>query len=473
MKRPHILIVDDELSMREFLEIILNAEGYHISTAQDGKTALKLLKKNTYDLVITDLRLGDMDGLMVLREVKKYNKATPVIIISAYATAETAVKAMKEEAFDYVPKPFNVDEMKKIIKSALSLKIKGIDHEPTDGKNGFYDIIGNNAAMKKIFHVISRISKTKSNVLITGESGTGKELIAKAIQKNSANPDSPFVTINCAGIPEPLIESELFGYKKGAFTGAIQAKKGLFEVADKGTIFLDEIAELSPNLQAKLLRVVQEKTFKPIGGTDDISVNTRIISATNRNLEEEVIKKNFREDLYYRLNVIKIHLPPLRERPDDIHLLANHFLKTFAKEQKKDIQKISSYAIDILSKYNFPGNIRELENIIERGVALETSRIILPESLTLSSFKLNTKQNSVSKTHNSDNMPDISLPQEGVNLQDKLDRIEREYIFQAIEKTSGHKQKAAQILGLSFRSFRYRLKKITDQGYTPPFSDEG
>jgi len=470
MERPHILIVDDELSMREFLEIILNAEGYDISTAQDGKTALKLLKKNTYDLVITDLRLGDMDGLMVLREVKKYNEETPVIIISAYATAESAVIAMREEAFDYVPKPFDVDEMHKIIKSALSLKLKGISNEYIREKDGFCGIMSNNPAMKKIFDMINRISKTKSNVLITGESGTGKELIAKAIQKNSINPDSPFITINCAGIPESLIESELFGYKKGAFTGAIQTKKGLFEAADKGTIFLDEIAELSPNLQVKLLRVVQEKTFKPVGGVQDILVDVRIISATNRNLEEEVIKKNFREDLYYRLNVINIKLPPLRERPDDIPLLANHFLNTFANEQKKDVQKISSYAIDILSRYNFPGNIRELENIIERGVALETSRIILPESLTLSSFKLNAKQNSASKTPDNDKMIDISLPEKGTNLQDILDKIERDLIFQAIEKTSGHKQKAAKLLGLSFRSFRYRLKKIIDQGYAPPFS---
>ncbi|MBU4420933.1 MAG: sigma-54 dependent transcriptional regulator, partial [Proteobacteria bacterium] len=390
-KTQNILVVDDELSMREFLELMLTREGYNVSCAENGKKAISMINKKYFDLLLCDIRIGDISGIDVLRAAKKQNPHTVVIMISAYASAETAVEAMNEGAYDYVPKPFDNEELKQTIKKALDLKTIEHEKEILDSELKktihFGMIVGSSPRMLHIYDMVMQVAKTTTNILISGESGTGKELIARAIHEQSDRCDKPFVVINCGGIPETLMESELFGHKKGSFTGATRDKKGLFKIADKGTIFLDEIGEFSPPIQVQLLRVVQERAFKEVGGNEDISVDIRIISATNKKLEEEVIAKNFREDLFYRLNVIEIKMPPLRERKSDLRALAQHFLEKYSKEMGKEITKISSYAIDLLQKYDFPGNIRELENLIERSVALSNTNIILPESLALSIHK--------------------------------------------------------------------------------------
>jgi two-component system response regulator PilR (NtrC family) len=452
----NILVVDDENSMREFLEIMLNKEGYQVATAAGGGEAIDLLKKSDFDLVITDIRMKEIDGLEVLKKCKELHPNTIVILISAYASTSTAVEAMKWGAYDYLPKPFKVREIKAVIRDALETAEaqESQEMEVRDGtaRINYHGIVGESPEIKKILELLPRIAAATSNVLITGESGTGKELIAKAIHRESPRNDRPFVTVNCGSVPETLMESELFGHKKGSFTGATATRSGLFEAAHGGTLFLDEIAELSPPVQVKLLRAVQEKTFKMVGGSEEISVDVRIISATNRDLERDVMEGQFREDLYYRLNVINIHMPPLRERSDEIPLLAHHFLEKYSKEMDKDIRKISSFALDILKSYNFPGNIRELENIIERSVALESSNIVLPDSLTLSSFKQTQVRPKVETVS-------LTLPQEGIDLDNVLGNLEQDLLQQALDRTRGAKQKAAELLGISFRSFRYRLAK--------------
>ncbi|RLB29975.1 MAG: sigma-54-dependent Fis family transcriptional regulator, partial [Deltaproteobacteria bacterium] len=384
-----ILVVDDELSMREFLEILLAKEGYTVSCVSNGEEACSILDREMFDLVITDIRMDAVDGLGVLRKAKEVDSETPVIIISAFATAETAVEAMRDGAYDYIPKPFEVGEFKKIVRDALHKKTVSRVEDEDHLEKGYHFgcLIGESPQMKSTYDLIRRVATTKTNILVSGESGTGKELVARAIHGQSIRCNNHFVVINCAGIPETLIESELFGYKKGAFTGAGTDKAGLFEAADGGTVFFDEIGELTPAIQVKLLRVIQEKTFTRIGETQERTVDVRFISATNKNLEQEVMSGSFREDLFFRVNVIEISVPPLREREGDLPILAHHFLVKYSKELDKVINKVSTYAMDILSKYPFPGNVRELENIIERSVALETSNIVLPQSLALSHFK--------------------------------------------------------------------------------------
>ena len=447
-----ILVVDDELSMREFLEILLTKEGYSVSCAASGEEACNILGRDVFDLVITDIRMDNIDGIGVLRKVKEVNAETPVIIISAFATPETAVEAMKDGAYDYIPKPFNTGEFKKIIRDAIYKKTVSRGVEEDDLKRGYHFdcLIGESPQMKRIYGLIRRVATTKTNILISGESGTGKELVAKAIHGQSQRKDKPFMVINCAGIPETLIESELFGHKKGAYTGASTDKAGLFEAADRGTVFFDEIGELSPAIQVKLLRVIQEQTFTRIGETEERKVDVRFISATNKDLEEEVMDGNFREDLFFRLNVIEIPIPPLRERKGDLSLLAQYFLGKYSKELGKDIKKVSTYAMDILSQYPFPGNVRELENIIERSVALETSNIVLPQSLTLSNLK---------KVRIEEDRRHTDLGPDGIDLDKVMAEVEREYILKALEMTDGSKQKAAELLGITIDSLKYRLTK--------------
>ncbi|MBW1781111.1 MAG: sigma-54-dependent Fis family transcriptional regulator [Deltaproteobacteria bacterium] len=450
-RRDNILVVDDQESMREFLEIMLTKEGYRVATARHGEQACEILDNETFDLVISDIRMKNIDGIGVLKKVKDVNPDATVILISAFATAETAVEAMKEGAYDYIPKPFKVNDLKRVVKDAL--KSRAVPKEEDTGlKSRFHfdSLIGESPQMRRVYDLIQRVSLTKTNVLITGESGTGKELVAKAIHNLSERRDKPIVVINCAGIPENLIESELFGYKKGAFTGAIADKEGLFDVADGGTVFLDEVGELSPLIQVKLLRVIQERTFTAVGGIDVKTVDVRFISATNKDLEKEVINDNFREDLYFRLNVIPIAVPPLREREGDLPLLAQHFLEKFSLEMGKDIKKISTYAMDILKKYSFPGNVRELENIVERSVALETSNIVLPESLTLSTLRGDLEERRNRRT---------DLGPEGIQLEEVMAEVEREYLIQALEVAYGSKQRAAELLGINLRSLRYRMEK--------------
>ncbi len=449
-----ILVVDDEKSMREFLDIMLAKEGYQVVSARDGEEACRILEKDRFDLVITDIRMKRIDGLGVLRKVKAVNPSTVVVLISAFATAETAVEAMKEGAYDYIPKPFKVYDFKRIIAEALKSSRSALqaDDPLTKERLHFGSLMGESPEMRKVYDLIQRVSDTRTNILITGESGTGKELVARAIHKLSDRRDRPIVVINCAGIPENLIESELFGFKKGAFTGAMADKEGLFGVADGGTVFLDEIGELSPVIQVKLLRVIQDRTFTALGGTNVKVVDVRFIAATNKDLETEVMGGNFREDLYFRLNVIPIDLPPLREREGDIPLLAQHFLEKYSREMGKDIGKISAYAMSILEEYPFPGNVRELENIVERSVALESSNIVLPGSLTLSNLRTGGEVLEITQKR--------SLDPKGIQLDEVMAEIEKGYVTQAVEMAKGSKQRAADLLGINLRSLRYRLEKL-------------
>lgn len=446
-----ILVLDDDQGMREFMEIMLTKEGYDVTGSSEPAKAIDLCRKTAFDLVITDLKMPKINGIEFLKAIKDQRPETIVILITAYASGETAINAMKEGAYDYVEKGGSIEDLKKIVQSAL-LK-KGLVSEnqtlkkeaKTKGtvENLFCGMIGTNREMLKIFATIKKVSDTPANILILGESGTGKELVARAIHENSARSKMPFIAINSGGIPENLLESELFGYMKGSFTGAYADRQGFFEMAHGGTIFLDEIGELSPSLQVKLLRVVQEKTFRRIGGAEDIKVDVRIISATNKNLQERVKTGDFREDLYYRLNVIPIFLPPLRERREDIPLLINHFIEKYSQMFGKEIRTISSYAMELLINYDFPGNIRELQNIIERGVAMENSNIILPENLTFGAPKF-----------------DIDITDSGIGLNEELDKIEKMLIEKALQKTKGSKKKAAELLKISFDSLRHRIDKL-------------
>lgn len=460
----HILVVDDELSMCELLEILLSEEGYRVTSSRTGRKALSLLKENRFDCIICDIRLGDLTGIDVLKAAKETDDKVPVIIISAYTTTELAVEAMNCGAYDFVPKPFDNAELKQTIVRALQLRnAVGIPESDLLGREveqtlHFGKLIGNTPAMLKIYEMIRQVADTTTNILITGESGTGKELVARAIHEESGRRDHPFVTLNCCGIPETLLESELMGYRKGAFTGALHDKKGLFESADKGTVFLDEIGDLSPAIQVKLLRLVQDKVVKPIGATEDIKVDVRIVSATNKNLETEVIEGRFREDLFYRLNVIEIRMPPLRERKEDIRYLAQHFIEKYSRQMGKQIVKLSSYAVDLLNRYDFPGNVRELENLIERSVALSNTNIILPDSLAIATHKKLHRRRWIEGVKN--RRFDLEDVKGGVNIDAILEEIERAYVEKALYFANGDRQKAADLLGINLRSIRYRIEKL-------------
>ncbi len=454
MIEDKILVVDDEQSMREFLDIMLKKEAYKVSLASNGEEVLKYIGKDIFDLVLLDIRMPKMDGITVLRKIKSTSPETVVIMITAYASADTAIKAMKEGAYDYITKPFKIDEIKLIIKNALEKKHLQKENillkQVVRDRYVFDNIIGQSPKMLALYDLLEKVAPTKTNVLITGESGTGKELVAKAIHFNSPRKEKPFVTLNCGAIPEALIESELFGHMKGAFTDAIATKKGLFEMADEGTIFLDEISELPLMMQVKLLRVLQNREFKRVGGTEDIHVDVRIIAATNKDLEKAVKEKRFREDLYYRLNVIQIKLPSLRERREDIPVLAAHFLKRYSEELNKNISGISPEALHLFLNYEYPGNVRELQNIIERAVALGTDQELTAHNLrTYLDEQIHTKKG----------MIDLDIPNEGIDLEKVVEDLERTLLLKALDKTRGIKKKAAELLHINFRSMRYRLEK--------------
>ncbi len=450
-----ILIVDDELSMREFLKILLEKDGHEVTTAADGASAIELAARHDFDIAISDIRMPGMSGLDLLDELKKNRPDLPVILVTAFASPDDAVTAMKNGAFDYITKPFNVEEIKEVIRAATSRKTNGPLNQPAEM---FPGIIGQSPEMLKIFDLIKRIAPAPANVLIYGESGTGKELVAKAIHNHSRVAGQPFVPITCSAIPESLLESELFGHVKGSFTGAIGDKQGLFQLADGGTAFLDEIGELTPIIQTKLLRVLQEREFKPVGSTKTSKVNVRIIAATNRILEDEIMAGRFREDLYYRLAVVPIRVPPLRERKGDVPLLVEHFLGKYSRLLGKDVQTISSYGLEVLMEYDFPGNVRELENIIERGVAMESSNIILPESLTLSLHRKREENRPAGQdplfvaAENEDELFDRGMEEIMTDLEKKM-------IRHALAKAGNSKIQAAELLKVSFRSLRYKTKK--------------
>ena len=463
MKQPYIpkiLVVDDEQSIRAMLEIYLEREGYAVSCACDGEDALARCGRGFFDVIITDIKMPRMDGITLLQRVREFSPETIFIMITAFGSFETARESMHEDAYDYITKPFYVEDIKNKIEAAL---LKRADLAKDRQANmlsaekvqeHFYGMIGESQQMKKVFDLIGRAASARSNVLITGESGTGKELVARAIHTQSNRSDKPLIIINCGGIPETLLESELFGYKKGAFTGAIKDKIGFLEAAHGGTLFLDEIGELPLALQVKLLRMVQEKTFTPVGGTEEIKVDVRIISATNKNLSSKVAEGTFREDLFYRLNVIIIALPPLRERREDIPLLARHFLDKAAIQTEKNVNEISAFALDCLMQYDFPGNIRELENIIERGVALSTTSIMLPDSLDVAPCSR------AAPAVNSPAHGDVSIPEGGILLDTILEKYERAYVEEALKQSRGSIKGAAQLLGITLRSMRYRIQKL-------------
>lgn len=453
--KSRILVVDDEESIREFLDIMLRKEGYEVTLAEDGARAIDLLKKKTFDLVISDLQMPQVTGMELLKHVRDNFPDLLFMMITAFGTTETAVEAMKMGAYDYITKPFKIDEVRIVIGNALKSKNLEVENrvlkKELGKENSFQNIVGNSESMHRIFDLVRRVSQAPTNVLVTGESGTGKEVVAKAIHYNGPLKDRPFVTINCGAIPENLMESEMFGHKKGSFTGAVVDKSGLFEVADGGTLFLDEVGELPLSIQVKLLRAIQERIIRRVGATDDIKVDVRIIAATNRDLEKMVNDGTFRQDLYYRLNVIQIKTPSLRERRDDIPLLANHFLKKYNDRLGKNIGGISQEAMEMMKRYDYPGNVRELENIIERTVALEAGSTVLPESLppfvnTPSGRKMASSQ-------------EIEIGPEGIDLDKIIGQIEKELLIKAIHVANGTKKRAAKLLNISFRSMRYRVEK--------------
>lgn len=442
---PKILIIDDEEHMCWALDRAMRQEGYQTEVAYQGRDGLKVIREEAPSLVILDLRLPDMDGLEVLKEAREINPNLPIVMLTAHGTIETAIEAMKNGAVDYITKPFDLEELKLVIKQNLHViqletEVTFLRSELT-GK--YSNIVGQSKIVRDIIALIEQVAQSNASVLITGESGTGKEVAAVAIHQNSLRQNKPFVTINCAALPEQLLESELFGHERGAFTGAVARKLGRFELADKGTIFLDEIAEMSLNMQAKLLRVLQEKTFERVGGTETLGVDVRVIAATNRQLGEAIQKGSFREDLFYRLNVINIHLPPLRERKEDIPLLAKHFFKKFGYAYQVD--KISPEAMELLCNYHWPGNVRELQNVIERSAIICRGDEIRPEHLPR---ELYVPQQSTGNIV-------VDFPDQGICLEE----LEKELILKALTKSKGNQTKAAQLLGITRSALLYRIQK--------------
>jgi two-component system response regulator PilR (NtrC family) len=450
-----LLVVDDEQSMREFLEIMLSQEGYKVATAASGEEGFELYRREEPDLVLTDVKMPGMSGLDLIREIHLVDPLAPIIAITAYACADDAIRAVREGAYDYISKPFQIEDLRVVIRNALEARRLRQENSQLrrslEEKYSFGEMIGRSPEIIEIFHLISRVAPTKANVLIMGESGTGKELIAKAIHHRSLRADKPFVTVNCTAIPETLLESELFGHVKGAFTGAIANKPGLVEAAHGGTLFLDEVGEIPLSIQAKLLRFLQEREFRRVGGNEGRRVDVRVLAASNRNLENEMEEGRFREDLYYRLNVIRIKIPPLREREEDIPLLVDHFLMKFAHEQGKDIRKVSSLAMRVLCSYAYPGNVRELENTIERCVTLEQSDQLTAEHLPA---KLIEQAESVGSPSL------LDIPPDGIDLNRATDEVERKYISRALKITGGNRARTARLLGITLRSLRYRLLKL-------------
>jgi two-component system response regulator PilR (NtrC family) len=453
---PRILVVDDERSMRELLAIVLRREGYEVLLAENGRTAIETLEREPVDLLISDIKMPDLSGVDVLRAAKKIDQDILGIMITAFASTDTAVEAMRLGACDYLSKPFDIDLLKMKVREKIEnrqLRQENVLLKRTLGlSHQFSNIIGRSEAMLAVFKMIETIARTNSTILLTGESGTGKGLVAQAIHFNSLRRDKPMVSLNCGAMPENLLESELFGHMRGAFTGADSNKKGLLEVAERGTVFLDEIGEMSPVMQVKLLRVLQERRFRRVGGLEELQADIRVVAATNQDLAKAIAEGRFREDLYYRINVIPIALPPLRDRREDIPLLAEHFLAKYNEQMDKAITGITHASMDLLMRHDWPGNIRELENVLERAVALEASPAILPESLPA------TIRDDVARP-GAPPPPADALPSVGFDLEAHVKEIEMSYIAEALKRAGGVQVKAAELLGMSFRSFRYYVKK--------------
>ena len=455
---PRILVVDDELHVRKTLTIILERAGYTVESAVDGAEAIEMLSKSMYDLVLCDLRMPRIDGMAVLHALEQTQSDTPLIMITAHGTIENAVSAMRQGAYDYITKLYNADELLIRVEKAIQQKhlINENKHlkSQLDQEYSISNIIGVSPPMKAVFNRVGKVADTESTVLITGESGTGKELIAKAIHYNSPRRDRPMIPINCGSIPAELLESELFGHAKGAFTGATGVKRGLFEVASGSTLFLDEIGELPLPLQVKLLRAIQEGEIRRVGDNHPIQVDLRIIAAANQYLEEAVERGEFREDLYYRLNVVSIHLPPLGQRREDIPLLARHFLGRYTEKHNRPIQMIAPDAIDALMNYDWPGNVRELQNAIEQAVVMCAGDVIQPADLP-------------EKIHLAESKVRVIIPENRFDfkaiLNEALEQTETQLINRALELTDGNRTKAAELLGISRRGLLYKLKEESSE----------
>ncbi|MDA8124204.1 MAG: sigma-54 dependent transcriptional regulator [Deltaproteobacteria bacterium] len=460
MNRVKILIVDDEESLRIMLRAVLKDEGYGVAEASDGTEALRAVEREAFDLILMDLRMTSMDGIEALMEIRKINPNVPVLIMTAYASVKTAVSALKAGAFDYLTKPLDIEELKILIDKALEhyhLRTENLVlKERLGDRFDFSRIIGRSAPMKALLETLAMVAPTDATVLIMGESGTGKEVVANAIHHNSPRAPQPFIKVSCAALPETLLESELFGHEKGAFTGAVARREGRFQMAHGGTIFLDEVGEMSQATQTKLLRVLQEREFEPLGGARTIQVDIRVIAATNRDLEAQVKKGRFREDLYYRLNVVPLTVPPLRERREDIPLLADHFLSLFREKNRKTIKALSGKALDLLVRYDWPGNVRELENCIERAVILARDEVVLPADLPSQVFM---------------------QPQEpgGTALSlaygTTLDEMEKALIVKTLGETGGNRTRTAEILGINRRTLQNKLKQYALDETVNPYAD--
>ncbi len=455
MDQTTVLVADDELNIRKVLAALLEKHGYRVITCADGNQVIDVLKTQPVNVVVTDLKMPGQDGMKVLEWTRRNLPRVPVIIITAHGTVDNAVQAVKAGAFDYVTKPYERDELlATIAKAAATERLARRDFRPGPEEAGRFRIIGQTPQMLKIYEIIEKVADTPSTVLITGESGTGKELIAAALHHNSSRRDKPFIRINCAAIPRELVESELFGYERGAFTGAVGSKPGRFELADGGTLFLDEIAEIPVDMQVKLLRVLQEGEFERVGGLQTIKVDVRLVAASNRDLQKEVEAGNFREDLFYRLNVVPIHLPPLRERKQDIPLLVDHFVEKFNRKLSRSVKGLDQQAIDAVTRYHWPGNIRELENVVERCILFAEGEVIglsdLPEEIT------------------SQPSAPVSLPPAeaagDVSLKDIVRQataeIERDLILQALDQTQGNVTRAARLLKISRKSLQIKMKEL-------------
>jgi two-component system response regulator PilR (NtrC family) len=455
--RGDILLVDDERSVREFLAIYLKRAGHTVETVASTAEARTAIARHEFDVLITDLRMPDGTGLDVLEASKKAHPETQVVVVTAYATAETAIAAMKAGAYDYLLKPFKVDEVGLVVERALErrtlLRQNVTLRAEIQGRYRLDRLLGKSAAMGRLFDMIRKIAPARTSVLLVGESGTGKELAAHALHELSSRANHAFVAVNCGAIPEALLESELFGHVKGAFTGATTDKEGLFEAANGGTLFLDEIGELPQAMQVKLLRALQERRVKRVGGVAEKDVDVRVVAATNRDLETEVERGSFRQDLFYRLNVIQIRMPPLRERREDIALLVEHFLRKFSAEHGRRVTEIEPAAMAVLGSHTFPGNVRELENLIERAVTLSSDNRITVDGLPdLRAVGSRGARGSADVS--------VDFPSEGVNLEREVESFERGIILRALERTGGNRTEAARLLGISFRSMRYRLSKL-------------
>ena len=452
--KPKILVVDDERSHRQMIEAVLSAEGYEISQADNGQAAIDAVTEKFYDLVIMDIRMPELGGIEALKKIKTISPGISIIIMTAYASVGTAVDALKSGASDYLTKPLDIEELKILV--AKTLRIHQLEEENIylkerlNDRFDFSSIIGQSPAMNKLFEIMALVAPSDATALIVGESGTGKELIANAIHQNSPRKDRPLIKVNCAALPDTLLESELFGHEKGSFTGAIARKQGRFQLAHKSSIFLDEIAEMAPATQAKILRVLQEREFESLGSTQTIKVDTRVIAATNKNLEEEIKEGRFRDDLFYRINVVTIEVPPLRERHEDIPLLADFFLKRYTEKNKRVVKGFTPRAMDLLMRYDWSGNVRELENVVERAVIMARGEMISPME-----FPENLKE------------LDVELKEPSLNLSAgrSLKEVEKEMILRTLDETGGNRTHAAGILGISRRTLQLKLKEY---GINPP-----